>query len=137
MWTEALGELVGTFILVLLGDGVVAGVSLNKSKAQGAGWIAITLGWGLAVTLGVYSAAFMGPAHLNPAVTLAFAVIGKFPWAWVAPFIIAQVLGGFLAGVVVWIQSSPQWAATDDPATPLGLFAPAPHSPTTLANPTS
>ncbi|GEK07212.1 aquaporin family protein [Schleiferilactobacillus harbinensis] len=134
MWTEALGELVGTFILVLLGDGVVAGVSLNKSKAQGAGWIAITLGWGLAVTLGVYSAAFMGPAHLNPAVTLAFAVIGKFPWAWVAPFIIAQILGGFLAGVVVWIQYYPHWAATDDPATTLGVFATGPAIRSYFAN---
>jgi glycerol uptake facilitator protein len=134
MWTEALGELVGTFILVLLGDGVVAGVSLNKSKAQGAGWIAITLGWGLAVTLGVYSAAFMGPAHLNPAVTLAFAVIGKFPWAWVAPFIIAQVLGGFLAGVVVWIQYYPHWATTDDPATTLGVFATGPAIRSYFAN---
>ena len=77
MWTQTLGEFIGTFILVLLGDGVVAGVSLNKSKANGAGWIAITLGWGLAVTMGVYAAAFLGPAHLNPAVTLAFAAIGR------------------------------------------------------------
>ena len=65
MWTQTLGEFIGTFILVLLGDGVVAGVSLNKSKANDAGWIAITLGWGLAVTMGVYAAAFLGPAHLN------------------------------------------------------------------------
>ncbi|MCI1890713.1 MAG: aquaporin family protein [Schleiferilactobacillus harbinensis] len=134
MWTQALGELVGTFILVLLGDGVVAGVSLNKSKAQGAGWIAITMGWGLAVTLGVYSAAFMGPAHLNPAVTLAFAAIGRFPWAWVAPFIIAQLIGGFLGGVVVWLQYYPHWAATDDPATTLGVFATGPAIRSHFAN---
>ncbi|MCI2170069.1 MIP/aquaporin family protein [Schleiferilactobacillus perolens] len=134
MWTQALGELVGTFILVLLGDGVVAGVSLNKSKAQGAGWIAITMGWGLAVTLGVYSAAFMGPAHLNPAVTLAFAAIGRFPWAWVAPFIIAQLIGGFLGGVVVWLQYYPHWAATDDPATTLGVFATGPAIRSYFAN---
>lgn len=96
MWTQTLGEFIGTFILVLLGDGVVAGVSLNKSKANGAGWIAITLGWGLAVTMGVYAAAFLGPAHLNPAVTLAFAAIGQFPWAWVMPFVGAQMLGAIL-----------------------------------------
>lgn len=93
---QALGELVGTFILVLLGDGVVAGVSLAKTKANGAGWIAITLGWGFAVTLGVYASAFMGPAHLNPAVTLAFAIIGKVSWSVVLPFIIAQMIGAFL-----------------------------------------
>ena len=76
MWTQTLGEFIGTFILILLGDGVVAGVSLNQSKAKDAGWVAITLGWGLAVTMGVYTAAFLGPAHLNPAVTIAFAAIG-------------------------------------------------------------
>ena len=70
MWTQTLGEFIGTFILILLGDGVVAGVSLNQSKAKDAGWVAITLGWGLAVTMGVYTAAFLGPAHLNPTVTL-------------------------------------------------------------------
>ena len=95
---QALGELVGTFILVLLGDGVVAGVSLAKTKANGAGWIAITLGWGFAVTLGVYASAFMGPAHLNPAVTLAFAIIGKVSWSVVLPFIIAQTDWGLSWG---------------------------------------
>lgn len=80
----------------------------------------------MAVTLGVYSAAFMGPAHLNPAVTLAFAVIGKFPWAWVLPFIIAQILGGFLGAAFVWLQYYPHWAATDDPATTLGIFSTGP-----------
>ena len=112
MWTQTLGEFIGTFILVLLGDGVVAGVSLNKSKANGAGWIAITLGWGLAVTMGVYAAAFLGPAHLNPAVTLAFAAIGQFPWAWVMPFVGAQMLGALLGAAVVWLHYYPHWEAT-------------------------
>ena len=124
--TQALGEFIGTFILVLLGDGVVAGVSLNKSKAQGAGWIAIALGWGLAVTLGVYTSAYLGPAHLNPAVTIGFAVIGKFPWASVVPFIIAQMAGAFLGAVVVWLQYYPHWAETKDQAAILGTFATGP-----------
>ncbi|KLI75083.1 glycerol uptake facilitator [Lacticaseibacillus zeae DSM 20178 = KCTC 3804] len=126
MWTQALGEFIGTFVLILLGDGVVAGVSLNKSKANGAGWVAITLGWGLAVTMGVYTAAFLGPAHLNPAVTVAFAAIGKFPWAWVMPFIIAQLLGALLGAAAVWLHYYPHWAATKDPAATLGVFATGP-----------
>lgn len=132
--TQALGEFIGTLVLVLLGDGVVAGVSLKKSKAEGAGWIAIALGWGLAVTLGVYSAAFLGPAHLNPAVTIGFAVIGKFPWSGVAPFIIAQMLGAFVGAALVWLQYYPHWRETHDQAAILGTFAtgPAIHQP--LAN---
>nr|WP_274705068.1 MIP/aquaporin family protein [Lacticaseibacillus kribbianus] len=124
--TQALGEFIGTLVLVLLGDGVVAGVSLNKSKAQGAGWIAITLGWGLAVTLGVYCAGFLGPAHLNPAVTLAFAAIGKFSWSGVLPFIIAQMLGAFVGAALVWLQYLPHWQATKDEAAILGTFATGP-----------
>ena len=131
---QALGELVGTFILVLLGDGVVAGVSLAKTKANGAGWIAITLGWGFAVTLGVYASAFMGPAHLNPAVTLAFAIIGKVSWSVVLPFIIAQMIGAFLGAVVVWIQYYPHWQATDGQSAILGTFATGPAIRSPFAN---
>lgn len=131
---QALGELVGTFILVLLGDGVVAGVSLAKTKANGAGWVAITLGWGFAVTLGVYASAFMGPAHLNPAVTLAFAIIGKTPWSAVAPFIVAQMIGAFLGAIVVWIQYLPHWSATKDQAAILGTFATGPAIRSPFAN---
>lgn len=132
--TQALGEFIGTLILVLLGDGVVAGVSLNKSKAKGAGWLAIALGWGLAVTLGVYASAFLGPAHLNPAVTLAFAISGHFPWAGVVPFIVAQMLGGFVGAVLVWLQYLPHWQATPDPAAILGTFATGPAIRKPLAN---
>jgi len=131
---QALGELIGTFVLVLLGDGVVAGVSLAKTKANGAGWIAITLGWGLAVTLGVYTSSFMGPAHLNPAVTLAFAVIGKTPWSAVLPFILAQMIGAFLGAVVVWVQYYPHWAATKNQAAILGTFATGPAIRSPFAN---
>nr|WP_276580230.1 MIP/aquaporin family protein [Lacticaseibacillus parakribbianus] len=132
--TQALGEFIGTLVLVLLGDGVVAGVSLAKSKAQGAGWLAIALGWGLAVTLGVYAAAFLGPAHLNPAVTLAFAASGHFPWAGVVPFIAAQMLGAFVGAVLVWLQYWPHWQETHDQAAILGTFATAPAIRNPLAN---
>ncbi|MFD1397910.1 MIP/aquaporin family protein [Lacticaseibacillus suilingensis] len=134
MMTQALGEFIGTLVLVLLGDGVVAGVSLARSKAKDAGWIAIALGWGLAVTLGVYSAGYLGPAHLNPAVTVAFAVIGVFPWSGVVPFIVAQMLGAFLGAALVWLQYYPHWAETKDEAAILGTFATGPAIRRPLAN---
>lgn len=123
---QIFSEFLGTLILILLGDGVVAAVSLNKSKAQGAGWIVITLGWGAAVTIAVYVAGFMGPAHLNPAVTLGMAMAGNFEWSLVAPFIIAQVVGGIVGAVLVWITYLPHWEETKDEATILGTFATGP-----------
>ncbi|WP_199774931.1 MIP/aquaporin family protein [Lactobacillus sp. CBA3605] len=123
---QLLGEFLGTFILILLGDGVVAGVSLNKSKAQGAGWIAIALGWGLAVTIGVYCSSFLSPAHLNPAVSLGMAVAGLFPWQFVLPYTVAQIAGGLLGGIVVWLHYYPHWQATDDATAILGIFATGP-----------
>lgn len=126
LWMQLVGEFVGIFILILLGDGVVAGVTLKKSKAEGAGWIAISLGWGLAVTLGVYTSAFLSPAHLNPAVTLGMAMAGKFAWANVIPYCIAQTLGGILGGVCVWIHYYPHWQATKDADAIRGIFATGP-----------
>lgn len=123
---QLLGEFIGTMILVLLGDGVVAAVSLKKSKAEGAGWIAISLGWGLAVTIGIYCSAFLSPAHLNPAVTVGMAIAGVFPWSSVISYIIAQILGAFVGAVLVWINYYPHWQETDDPATILGVFATGP-----------
>lgn len=132
--TQLLGEFIGTAILILLGDGVVAGVSLKKTKAEGAGWIAITLGWGIAVTLGVYVSGFMGPGHLNPAVTVAMAMVGKFPWASVLPYILAQVAGAILGAILVWVQYLPHWRVTEDPATILGVFATGPAIRSYFAN---
>ncbi|GCF93039.1 glycerol uptake facilitator protein [Enterococcus florum] len=126
MSTQFIGELLGTAILVLLGDGVVAGVSLRKSKAEGAGWIAITLGWGAAVTIGAYSAGYMSPAHLNPAVTIGMAMTGNIGWDAVTPYILAQVLGGILGGILVFIQYYPHWKETQDSATILGVFSTGP-----------
>ncbi|MGL5686953.1 MAG: MIP/aquaporin family protein, partial [Vagococcus fluvialis] len=123
---QIFSEFLGTLILVLLGNGVVAAVSLEKSKAQGAGWVVITLGWGAAVTIAVYASSFMGPAHLNPAVTLGMAVAGNIGWNLVAPFIIAQVLGGIVGAALVWITYMPHWEATKDEAAILGTFATGP-----------
>ena len=119
---KCFSEFFGTFILVLLGDGVITNVSLEKSKAKDGGWLAIALGWGFAVTIAVYCAGFMGPAHLNPAVTLGFAMIGEFEWSLVIPFIISQLLGAFCAAVVIWWNFMPHWKETKDEKTILGSF---------------
>ncbi|MCC5896014.1 MAG: aquaporin family protein [Alkalibacterium sp.] len=116
-------EFLGTMFLILLGNGVVAAVSLTKSKAEGAGWVAITMGWGAGVTLAVYIAGFMGPAHLNPAVTLGFAIIGDLEWAMVIPFILAQVAGGIVGAVLVWLTYLAHYKETTDQDAILGTFA--------------
>lgn len=124
--TQIMGEFIGTLILVLLGDGVCAAVNLNKSKAQASGWIVIAFGWGLAVTMAVYISGFMGPAHLNPAVSLAMAMTGAISWNLVVPFIIAQVLGAFAGAILVWLSYLPHWNATKDESAILGTFATGP-----------
>src|SRR4051812_45619102 len=102
-------ELLGTMILIILGDGVVAGVVLNKSKAQNSGWIVITFGWGFAVMVAAYMVGHYSGAYLNPAVTVGFALAGKLPWAEVGPMIAAQMIGAFLGAVVVWLHYLPHW----------------------------
>lgn len=121
-----LAELVGTAILILLGDGVVAGCLLKHSKAENAGWIVITIAWGLAVTMGIYAVGSISGAHLNPAVTLAMAVIGSLPWSEVAPYIAAQMIGAFVGAVLVWLAYLPHWSKTEDQGSKLGIFATAP-----------
>lgn len=123
---QLLGEFIGTLVLILLGDGVCAAVTLKESKAEGAGWIAVSLGWGLAVTIGVYCSAFLSPAHLNPAVTLGMAVAGVFPWSSVLPYFIAQTLGGIVGAACVWITYYPHWEETKDSKAILGTFATGP-----------
>lgn len=115
-------ELVGTMLLVLLGDGVVANVVLNRSKGQNSGWIVITAGWGLAVMVAVYSVGTISGAHLNPAVTLGLAAIGQFK-GFVPGYIAAQVAGGFLGAIVVWLAYLPHWNITEDKVSKLGVFA--------------
>src|SRR5437764_7998889 len=98
-----LAELIGTMLLVILGDGVVANVLLTRSKGQNSGWIVITAGWALGVAVAVYCVSAFSGAHLNPAVTLGLAAIGQFHWDLVAGYIAAQILGGLAGGLIVWL----------------------------------
>jgi len=118
-----LGEFLGTAILILLGDGVVAGVLLKGSKGENAGWLAITAGWAFAVVAGVFTALACGSpdAHLNPAVTLGFAIIsGDF--SKVVGYSLAQLAGAFVGAMAVWVHYGPHWARTSDPDFKLGTF---------------
>lgn len=119
-------EVVGTALLVLLGDGVVAAVVLNKSKAQNSGWMVITTGWALAVAMGVYAVGRISGAHLNPAITLGLAAIGKFPWRAVPSYMTAQFLGAFLGAVIVWVTYLAHWPVTEDSSAKLAVFSTAP-----------
>ena len=127
-------EIFGTMLLVLLGDGVVANVLLNKSKGQNGGWIVVTTGWALAVTVAVYAVNSISGAHLNPAVTIAMAAIGKFAWANVPSYIAAQMIGGFLGAVVVWLAYLPHWGVTVDKSAKLGIFCTGPAIRNPMAN---
>ena len=124
--TQIFSEFLGTMILILLGDGVCAAVNLKKSKAEASGWIVIAFGWAMAVTMAVYISGFMGPAHLNPAVTIAMAMAGNFEWGLVVPFIIAQVLGAVVGAFLVWLAYLPHWNQTEDQGAVLGTFATGP-----------
>lgn len=121
-----LAELLGTMILVILGDGVVANVVLQRTKGHAAGWIVITAGWGFAVAIAAYSVGSISGAHLNPAVTLGLATIGTFPWPDVVPYIAAQIAGAFLGAVIVWLAYLPHWAVTPAPEDKLAVFCTAP-----------
>lgn len=124
-------EFLGTFVMILLGCGVVACVSLKQSKGEGAGWIVVTFAWGLAVMCGVFIAGPYTGAHLNPAVTLGLAVAGKFPWLSVVPYIVSQVAGAFAGACVVYFFYKDHFEATADADSKLGVFAtiPAIHNP--------
>ncbi|ASG67194.1 glycerol uptake facilitator protein [Francisella halioticida] len=114
MLEACIAEFIGTMLLILLGNGVVAGVVLNKTKSHNGGWVVITFAWGLAVFIGVLVAGPISGAHLNPAVTLALALAGKFSWVWVVPFIVSQVLGAMLGQLLVWTIYYPHYSATND-----------------------
>jgi len=129
-----LGEFIGTLILILLGDGVVANVLLRNSKGEHSGWIVITLGWGMAVALAVYAVAAVSGAHINPAVTIGFASVGILPWAQVPGYIIAQLLGAFVGAVLVWLTYYDHWKETDDPTLKLGVFSTIPQIRNTVPN---
>jgi glycerol uptake facilitator len=134
-----LGEFVGTMLLIILGDGVVAGVLLRNSKAENSGWIVITLGWGMAVAVAVYCVGPFSGAHINPAVTLGLAATGQeipagFGWAQVPGYIIAQFLGAIVGAAIVWLTYLPHWEETADPGLKLGVFCTAPAIYNTPAN---
>ncbi|MEI9863936.1 MAG: MIP/aquaporin family protein [Limisphaerales bacterium] len=129
-----LAEFTGTALLVLFGDGVVANVLLNKSKGNGSGWIVIATGWGLAVTLAVYAVGTISGAHLNPAVTIGLAAIGKFAPAKVAGYIIAQIGGAMFGALLVWLAYLPHWKETPDKAAKLAVFCTAPAIRSTPSN---
>ena len=129
-----IAEFIGTMILILLGDGVVANVLLRNSKGENSGWIVITFGWGMAVAMAVYAVGAISGAHINPAVTVGLASIGAFDWAQVPGYVIAQLLGAFTGAVLVWLAYLPHWAETDDPGLKLGVFSTAPAIRSTAAN---
>ena len=129
-----IGEFIGTMILIILGDGVVAGVLLRNSKAENSGWIVITFGWAMAVAIAVYCVGQFSGAHINPAVTIALAATGQFPISQVIPYIIAQFLGAFVGAVIVWLAYLAHWGETEDAGLKLGVFCTAPAIYNTPAN---
>jgi glycerol uptake facilitator protein len=127
-------EFFGTMILILLGDGVVAGVLLKETKSENAGWLTIVIAWGLAVALAIYAVGRISGAHLNPAITVALFLTGDFPASQVAGYIIAQFSGAFVGAVLVWLHYLPHWILTDSPAKIKGVFCTAPSVRSTPAN---
>ena len=121
--TPFIAEVIGTMLLILLGDGVVANVILNETKGKDSGWMVITTAWGLAVFIAVTVAGPYSGAHLNPAVTLGLAIIGKFPWADVPMYISAQFLGGCMGAFLVWVMYLDHFKRTTSQSTILGVFS--------------
>jgi glycerol uptake facilitator protein len=127
-------ETIGTALLVLLGDGVVAAVLLNHSKAQNSGWIVITWGWAIAVMVGVFAVGQFSGAHLNPAVTLGFAVEGRTEWEDVPKYFAGEFSGAFIGAVLVYLSYLNHWRPTEDPGLKLAVFCTAPALRNTVTN---
>jgi len=127
-------EFFGTMVLILLGNGVVAGVILKGTKSENAGWLTIVIGWGLAVTLGIYAVGRISNAHLNPAITVALWAAGDFEANLVLGYILAQFAGAFAGAVLVWLHYLPHWKVTDNAATKLAVFSCAPAIRSTIPN---
>src|SRR5579863_6789790 len=124
--TPFIAEFLGTMLLILLGDGVVANVLLNDTKGHNSGWIVITTGWALAVFVGITVAGPYSGAHLNPAVTIGLAIAGKFAWSKVLSYIIAQMLGAFAGGFLVWLMYYNHFQRTNNPGSVLAVFCTGP-----------
>ncbi|MBA2637220.1 MAG: aquaporin family protein [Solirubrobacterales bacterium] len=127
-------ETIGTAILILLGDGVVAAVLLARSKAENSGWIVITFGWGIAVAIAVYAVGQFSGAHINPAVTLALAVTGTTEWGDVPAYLLGQFAGAIIGAVLVYLAYLDHWAATEDSGAKLAVFSTGPAIRNTPAN---
>jgi glycerol uptake facilitator len=127
-------ETIGTALLILLGNGVVAGVLLNRSKAQNAGWIVITWGWGMAVMVAVFAIGQFSGAHLNPAVTIGFWVAGTIDGSDVPKYLAGEFCGAFIGAALVWLSYLPHWADTEDPGLKLACFSTAPAIRTVIPN---
>ena len=129
-----IGELIGTALLVLLGNGVVANVVLAGTKGNNGGWIVISWGWGMGTFVAVFTVAAFSGAHINPAVTLGLAIAGKFEWVKVPAYIVAQFLGGFLGACLVWLFYRSHYAITEDNDLKLATFCTAPAIRNTVSN---
>jgi glycerol uptake facilitator protein len=129
-----IAEIIGTAILLYLGDGVVANVVLNKTLGEGAGWIVITWGWGMAVFVAVFCTGPFSGAHINPAVTIGLATAGSFAWSKVPMYLAAQFIGAALGAFLVWLHYRPHFAATENADAKLGVFCTGPAIPDTLSN---
>lgn len=124
--TPYIAEFFGTLLLILLGDGVVAAVTLRSTKSENGGYLMVCIAWGLAVTIAIYAVGRISGAHLNPAVTLALTIAGDFPANQVAGYVIAQFLGAFAGAILVWLHYLPHWKLTEGPEKKLGIFCTAP-----------
>lgn len=121
-----IAELIGTAVLITLGLSVVANIALEKTKGNNAGLIVVAFGWAIAVFVGVFISADASGAHLNPAVTIALAVAGKFDWAMVPTYLLAQFLGAFIGSVLTWLAYKDHFDTTKDAASILGVFSTGP-----------
>ncbi len=117
-----LAEFIGTAVLLYFGNSINAATTLNHSFAKDSGWVITTLGWGLAVALGVFAVGDISGGHLNPAVTVSLAIAGEFEWAQVPGYIVAQVLGAMTGATLTWLQYLPHWGKTEDQGAKLGVF---------------
>lgn len=132
--TDYLGEFIGTLILIVLGNGAVAGIVLKGTKSEGAGWLSVVVAWGLSVTMAIYAVGQFSGAHINPAVTLAFAYAGTFPWQKVPGYFLAQFLGAFTGAMIVWVHYHPHWKRTDSASAKLSVFSTSPAIKSTFPN---
>ena len=124
--TDYLAEFTGTMILIVLGCGTNAGLTLKGSKAENSGWLVVVIGWGLSVTMAIYAVGQFSGAHINPAVTIGLAYAGSFPWSKVPGYCLAQMLGAMAGAAIVWVHYLPHWGKTESRASKLGVFCTAP-----------